>query len=249
MIPSAAPASLSARAFGILIGVAAALKRNSWIDYLASTLSVLGPTIQVFVISMQLILIFAVWLNWLSAKGVGASPNAGSCRLPPMRQSRLPLMPATHAWRCSTRLTGRSLLRSRALARCGAGALADHLPATVAVYSRPSSMVGFTVFLLDKCHGTATGSIFAEAMFLKPGLGSYFVSPIEKPRIYLLEMAPVLMFTIDICFASPRFPISPTRGSTAHPSRSMTRIDHRHRNRRSRRPPTRALQQLPGPFA
>ncbi len=54
---------------GILLGMAAALNRNTWIDYLASTVATLGLTIPVFVISMLLILIFAVWLNWLPASG------------------------------------------------------------------------------------------------------------------------------------------------------------------------------------
>ena len=54
---------------GILLGIAAALHRNTWIDYLASAFSTLGLTIPVFVISMMLIMVFAVWLNWLPASG------------------------------------------------------------------------------------------------------------------------------------------------------------------------------------
>ena len=56
---------------GILLGMAAALNRNTWIDYFASALAVLGLTIPVFVISMLLILVFAVWHGWLPASGWG----------------------------------------------------------------------------------------------------------------------------------------------------------------------------------
>ncbi|HTN62841.1 MAG TPA: ABC transporter permease, partial [Devosia sp.] len=56
---------------GILLGMAAALNRNTWIDYLASTFATLGLTIPIFVISLLLILVFAVWLNWLPASGWG----------------------------------------------------------------------------------------------------------------------------------------------------------------------------------
>ncbi len=59
---------------GILLGMAAALRRNSWIDYLASAIATLGLTVPVFVTSMLLILVFAVWLHWLPASGWG-SPN------------------------------------------------------------------------------------------------------------------------------------------------------------------------------
>ena len=44
---------------GILLGIAAALHRNTWIDYLVSAFSTLGLTIPVFVISMILIMLFA----------------------------------------------------------------------------------------------------------------------------------------------------------------------------------------------
>ena len=57
------------RPLGILLGIAAALHRNTWIDYVVSALSTLGLTIPVFVISMMLIMMFAVWLNWLPAGG------------------------------------------------------------------------------------------------------------------------------------------------------------------------------------
>ena len=49
--------------------MAAALNRNSWIDYVASAVATLGLTIPVFVTSMLLILVFAVWLKWLPASG------------------------------------------------------------------------------------------------------------------------------------------------------------------------------------
>jgi ABC-type dipeptide/oligopeptide/nickel transport system permease component len=56
-----------------------------------------------------------------------------------------------------------------------------------------------TVFL-PMFIGTATGSIFVEAMFRVPGLGSYFVSSITN-RDYPLEMALVLMVTLATCLA------------------------------------------------
>ena len=52
---------------------------------------------------------------------------------------------------------------------------------------RNSAIPMVTVFL-PMFMGTATGSIFVEAMFRIPGLGSYFVSSLEN-RDYPLEMA------------------------------------------------------------
>ena len=56
-----------------------------------------------------------------------------------------------------------------------------------------------TVFL-PMFIGTATGSIFVEAMFRVPGLGAYFVSSINL-RDYPLEMALILMITMMFCVA------------------------------------------------
>ncbi|KQU98974.1 ABC transporter permease [Devosia sp. Root413D1] len=178
-------------ALGILIGMAAALKRNSWIDYLASTLSVLGLTIPVFVISMLLILIFAVWLNWLPASGWGKPER---WILPIIAYAAIPL--ATYA-----RYTRSAMLDT--LNRPFVTALrAKGLSERRIIFQhvlRNSAIPMVTVFL-PMFMGTATGSIFVEAMFRIPGLGSYFVSSIEN-RDYPLEMALVLMFTIGICFA------------------------------------------------
>jgi ABC-type dipeptide/oligopeptide/nickel transport system permease component len=178
-------------ALGILIGMAAALKRNSWIDYLASTLSVLGLTIPVFVISMLLILIFAVWLNWLPASGWGKPER---WILPIAAYAAIPL--ATYA-----RYTRSAMLDT--LNRPFVTALrAKGLSERRIIFQhvlRNSAIPMVTVFL-PMFIGTATGSIFVEAMFRIPGLGSYFVSSIEN-RDYPLEMALVLMVTVGICFA------------------------------------------------
>lgn len=176
---------------GILIGMAAALKRNSWIDYLASTLSVLGLTIPVFVISMLLILIFAVWLGWLPASGWGKPER---WILPIAAYAAIPL--ATYA-----RYTRSAMLDN--LNRPFVTALrAKGLSEGRIIFQhvlRNSAIPMVTVFL-PMFIGTATGSIFVEAMFRIPGLGSYFVSSITN-RDYPLEMALVLMVTVGICFA------------------------------------------------
>lgn len=176
---------------GILLGMAAALKRNSWVDYLASTLSTLGLTIPVFVISMMLILVFAVGLNWLPASGWGKPER---WVLPIIAYAAIPV--ATYA-----RYTRSAMLD--ALHRPFVTALrARGLSEFRIIFQhvlRNSAIPMVTVFL-PMFIGTATGSIFVEAMFRVPGLGSYFVSSISN-RDYPLEMALILMLTLAICVA------------------------------------------------
>ncbi len=176
---------------GILLGMAAALRRNTWIDYVASTVSVIGLTIPVFVISMMLILIFAVWLNWLPASGWGRPER---WILPIIAYAAIPL--ATYA-----RYTRSAMLDT--LNRPFVTALrAKGLSERRIIFQhvlRNSAIPMVTVFL-PMFIGTATGSIFVEAMFRVPGLGSYFVSSITN-RDYPLEMALVLMVTLATCIA------------------------------------------------
>jgi oligopeptide transport system permease protein len=48
---------------GMLLGVVAAIRQNTWVDYLLSTTSVIGYSMPSFVIATLLILVFAVWLD------------------------------------------------------------------------------------------------------------------------------------------------------------------------------------------
>ena len=176
---------------GILLGIAAALKRNTWIDYLVSALATLGLTVPVFVISMLLILVFAVWLGWAPASGWGKPEK---WVLPIIAYAAIPV--ATYA-----RYTRSAMLDT--LNRPFVTALrAKGLTEFRIVFQhvlRNSAIPLVTVFL-PMFIGTATGSIFVEAMFRVPGLGSYFVSSIEN-RDYPLEMALVLMVTFFYCVA------------------------------------------------
>ena len=176
---------------GILLGMAAALRRNTWVDYLASAIATLGLTVPVFVISMLLILVFAVWLHWLPANGWG-SPDRWV--LPVIAYAAIPL--ATYA-----RYTRSAMLDT--LNRPFVTALrAKGLSERRIIFQhvlRNSAIPMVTVFL-PMFIGIATGSIFVEAMFRVPGLGSYFVSSINN-RDYPLEMALILMITLMFCFA------------------------------------------------
>ena len=170
---------------GVLLGMAAALRRNSWIDYLASALATLGLTIPVFIISTGLILVFAVWLKWTPASGWGEPKR---WILPIMAYGAVPL--ATYArYARATMLDALnkpfvSVLRAKGLSE--RRIVFQHVLRNAAI---PMVTIFPAMFV-----GIATGSIFVEAMFRVPGLGAYFVSSIDK-RDYPLEMALMLLIS------------------------------------------------------
>ncbi len=176
---------------GIMLGIAAALRRNTWVDYTASAVATIGLTVPVFVTSMLLILIFAVWLNWFPASGWGDPIN---WVLPITAYATIPM--ATYAR--YTRSAMLDTLNKPFVTVLRAKGLSENK----IIYGhvlRNSAIPMVTVFL-PMFIGTATGSIFVEAMFRVPGLGSYFVSSI-RTRDYPLEMALMLMLTVMFCLA------------------------------------------------
>ena len=176
---------------GILLGIAAALRRNSWIDYLASALATLGLTIPVFVISMILILVFAVWLGWLPASGWG-EPRRWI--LPILAYAAVPI--ATYARYARSAMLDTlnkpfvTVLRAKGLSE--RRIIFQHVLRNAAI---PMVTIFLPMFV-----GIATGSIFVEAMFRVPGMGAYFVSSIGK-RDYPLEMALMLLITMLFCIS------------------------------------------------
>jgi ABC-type dipeptide/oligopeptide/nickel transport system permease component len=176
---------------GILMGMAAALRRNTWFDYVVSAFSTLGLTIPVFVISMMLIMVFSVWLNWLPA---GGWDKPYSWILPITAYAAVPM--ATYARYTRSAILDVmnkpfvTVLRAKGLSE--RRILFQHV-------LRNAALPLVTVFL-PMFIGTATGSIFVEAMFRVPGLGAYFVSSIEL-RDYPLEMSLILMITMMFCVA------------------------------------------------
>jgi peptide/nickel transport system permease protein len=56
---------------GIPLGIMAALKRNTWIDYLANFTAMLGNVIPAYVLAVFLVILFSVTLHWLPTSGWG----------------------------------------------------------------------------------------------------------------------------------------------------------------------------------
>ena len=58
-----------ALAIGLTLGVLAAIKRNTWIDYICSTVAMVGICVPTFVLGPLLVLTFAIHFGWFNASG------------------------------------------------------------------------------------------------------------------------------------------------------------------------------------
>ncbi|MHC4674445.1 MAG: ABC transporter permease, partial [Planctomycetota bacterium] len=60
---------------GVPVGVISAVKRNSWFDISSLALVLIGISLPTFVTGTALLIVFAVWLQWLPVAGWGALPH------------------------------------------------------------------------------------------------------------------------------------------------------------------------------
>ncbi len=71
-------ATLIGFVLGCLFGFVAGYFRDSWVDKLASFVSIIGVSVPHYWLGMVLVIIFSVQLNWLPATGAGpAAPTPG----------------------------------------------------------------------------------------------------------------------------------------------------------------------------
>jgi peptide/nickel transport system permease protein len=72
----AALATMIGFVLGCLFGFVAGYFRDSWIDKLASFISIIGVSVPHYWLGMVLVIIFSVQLNWLPATGAGPGGSA-----------------------------------------------------------------------------------------------------------------------------------------------------------------------------
>jgi peptide/nickel transport system permease protein len=69
----AAAGMIFALLLSIPLGVIAALRRNTWIDYLCTGYTVLGFAVPNFGLALILIYVFSIKLDWLPITGIGSA--------------------------------------------------------------------------------------------------------------------------------------------------------------------------------
>jgi ABC-type dipeptide/oligopeptide/nickel transport system permease component len=168
---------------GIGLGIISAVRRNSIIDYLTTVVSIVGITVPVFVTSMVLILLFAIWFKWFPSGGWGEIKHI---ILPAIAYAALPTGTIARYTRSSLLevLTKPFITTLRAKGLSERNIILKHALKNAAI---PLLTIALPMFT-----GIMTGSIFVEKLFRVPGLGKFFVSSIMT-RDYPLMMTLILL--------------------------------------------------------
>jgi len=152
---------------GLPLGILAALKQNTWTDYLATLISIVGFVTPHFVWGILFILLFSLTLKWLPTGGWESPRN---WIMPVVAYSLAPM--ATIA-----RYTRASMLDALA---------ADHVRtarakglrerAVISRHVLKNALIPMITVFGPLIPDLITGSIFIEAIFRVPGLGRYWVT-------------------------------------------------------------------------
>jgi oligopeptide transport system permease protein len=175
--------------FGLWAGILSALKQNSFADYGAMSLAVIGISIPLFVIGPVLQLIFSMWLGWLPT--AGWITEAGWTAL---------LMPALTLafphFAYIARLSRASILeimRTDYVRTARAKGLKESVVIMKPVMK--GALLPVVSFMGPAFAGIITGSVVIETIFGIPGLGRFFVQSALN-RDYLLIMGTVVIYSV-----------------------------------------------------
>lgn len=175
-----------ALSIGLIAGLLAAMRPNSWLDYASMSFAMAGICIPNFVLGPLLVLVFAVWLGWLP---VAMWETPADKILPAIT---LGAMYAAYI----ARLTRGSLLEvlSQDFIRT---ARAKGLRETRVLvrHALPGALQPVVAFLGPAAAGLITGSFVVENIFRVPGLGMEFIKAALN-RDYTMIMGTVLVFAV-----------------------------------------------------
>ncbi len=194
---------------GMPLGVLAALKQNSVVDYIAMGVAIFGVSVPVIVMGPILVWIFGVELKWLPPTGWGAKPPYLLGFLPSKIGwdfFKYALMPSIALGLASSaviaRLTRATLLQTiREDYIRTARAKGLHERVVIIRHALKNSLIPVVTILGPLFAALVTGTFVAELIFGIPGMGKYFVTSITN-RDYPVIMGTILLYAVFLVVAN-----------------------------------------------
>jgi len=173
---------------GLTAGVVASVKRNTWVDYGASSFAMIGICVPTFVLGPLLVLVFAIHLGWFNASGwygwqdrilpsltLGIVYAAAIARL--TRGGMLEVLNQDYIRTARAKGASEARIIFRHALRGGLLPVVSYLGPAIA--------------------GILTGSFVIETIFQIPGLGREFVNSAFN-RDYTLVLGTVILYAVLI---------------------------------------------------
>jgi oligopeptide transport system permease protein len=175
--------------FGMAAGMISSLRQNTWWDYSAMALAILGISVPVFVIAPLLMWIFAVKLQIL--------PVAGWIDEHGLKALVLPVVSLSMAYFATIARLSRASFLEALRSDYIRTARAKGLKTSVIMFKHVLKGASLPVvsYLGPALSGIVTGSIVVERIFRVPGLGRHFVQSAFN-RDYTMIMGTVIVYSL-----------------------------------------------------
>jgi oligopeptide transport system permease protein len=181
---------------GVPLGVVAALRQNTWLDYLSLSTSTLGVSVPTFVSGLLLLLFLSHTFSFSPIRGPEEWVGFGPAYLLP----GIVLGLGTMAY--IARLTRTSMLeikRQDYVRTARAKGLASRN--VVTAHMLRNALIPIVTVLGPAAADLVTGSIIIESIFGAPGLGREFVESISK-RDYSVIMGTAIFYAVLVAVAN-----------------------------------------------
>jgi oligopeptide transport system permease protein len=181
---------------GVPLGIVAALRQNSWLDYLCLSTATLGVSVPTFVSGLLLLLLLSRTIDYSPIR----SPEEWAGFGPAYFLPGIVLGLGTMAY--IARLTRTSMLeikRQDYIRTARAKGLAAS--SVVRTHMFRNALIPIITILGPAAADLVTGSIIIESIFGAPGLGREFVESISK-RDYSVIMGTAIFYAILVALAN-----------------------------------------------
>jgi peptide/nickel transport system permease protein len=188
--------TLIAVVIALPLGILAAVYKNSWVDYLASIVALLGVSAPVFFTGIAGILIFSYWLKWLPAFGSGA----GKGFLEELRSLALPSATlALGMIALNARMTRSAMIEALGSDYIEA-ARAKGLPERTVIikHALRNALIPVITVLSLQMAFLIVGSVLVEYTFGLGGLGSLITDAIQNRDYPVVQGTVLLLATMFV---------------------------------------------------
>lgn len=176
--------------FGISAGMLSAVRQNTWVDYTAMSIAVVGISVPLFVIGPVLQYVFALQLGWLPTSGwIDSDLGLKTLIMPAITLSLSYFANIGRLMRSSMLET----LRSDYIRTAKAKGLKNSV--ILFKHTLKGALLPVVSYLGPAFAGIITGSVVVEQIFRVPGLGKFFVQS-SFNRDYTLIMGVVIVYSV-----------------------------------------------------
>lgn len=195
-LPVSAQLGLAAIAIALVIGlplgIVAALKQNTFWDYIGMGLAIFGVSVPAIVLGPMLILILALGLGWLPVAGWGTPAKLIMPALAlGLRESAI-----------IARLTRASMLqviREDYIRTARAKGLTEKV--VMVRHALKNAFIPVATILGPMFAALVTGTFIVEQIFAIPGMGRFFITSITN-RDYPVVMGTILLYAVFLVLAN-----------------------------------------------